>query len=490
MKPRSEFEAYSLYHYGMDRNGVSFPVNFISWGSGMDGLYVYLLLPLVGLGLSPMVVRLPMAIAGVCTLSLVYVLGRKCIGPRFGLLAMFLVTISPWHIMLSRFGLNDNILAFVFTLGAAILVFSRRENYCFPSAMAVFGVTLYAYGAAYVATPIFLILATIYFIRSSRLTPAKMALGWAIFLLAALPIALFVAVNVFGWNSIQIGPLTIPRLPVKPRFQNMGILFSPDIWASLGSNLKYLWDVLWRQTDGLIWNAMARYGYAYPGAILIGSVGLVIYIFYLRRRAAGPLWILPIWLAAALSLGVAMETNINRLNLLFLPILFMMAAVLEFLFWRFKLIAWAAVLGYAILAFLFVRVYLGGKYAQMASEAFIDGIVPALQSVSRYPDAPVCVTDQAGVSYVYMLWVAPSDPREYLPTIRYFDPNAQFRIAEKFERFTFGIDNCAPAENEIYILKSETPPLGNGEYRVETYALFHVYIPAELEGKSNDGTPS
>ena len=479
-------DAYSLYHYGVDHNGVSFPVNFIAWGSGQDGLYIYFVMPFIGLGLTPLVERLPMALTGVLTLVLVYVIGRKCIGNRFGLCAMFLLAISPWHIMMSRWGLNDNILPFVFTLGVAMLVFSRPENFWYPAAMAVFGLSLYAYGAAYVGTPVFILLATIYLFRSRLLAPGKFLLGCAVFILVAAPIALFVAVNTFGWDSIPLGLMTIPRLPVKARFQNMAILFSPDILQSLGDNLKYAWDVLWKQTDGLIWNSMARYGYAYPGAVLIGGAGLIAYIFHLRRRAAGPLWILPIWLAAAFTVGLAMESNINRLNLLFIPILFMMAAGLEFLFQKVKIVAWAGVAGYIGLAILFARVYLGGRYSEMAGDAFIEGIVPALQSVSRYPDAPVCVTDQAGVSYVYMLWVEPDDPRNYLSAIEYLDPDAQFRIARKFGRFTFGIRNCAPSGNAIYILKTETPPAGTVEYRIETYASFTVYIPEGLVPKPAD----
>jgi len=479
-------DAYSLYHYGVDHNGVSFPVNFIAWGSGQDGLYTYFVMPFTGLGLSPLVERLPMAIAGVLTLVLVYVIGRKCAGPRFGLLAMFFTAISPWHIMMSRWGLNDNILPFVFTLGVAMLVFSRPENYWYPAAMAVFGLSLYAYGAAYVGTPVFLLLATIYLIRSRLLAPGKLLLGCAVFILAAIPIALFVAVNTFGWESIHLGLMTIPRLPVKARFQNMAILFSPDIFKSLGENLKYMWDVLWKQTDGLIWNSMTRYGYAYPGAVMFGGAGFLAYVFYLRRRTTGPIWILPIWLAAAFAVGLAMESNINRLNLLFIPILFMMAALLDFLFQRFKLAAWAAVAGYLGLAVLFARVYLGGRYSEMASEAFLEGFVPALQSASRYPDAPVCVTDQAEVSYVYILWVEPDDPRNYLSTIEYFSPNAQFRKARIFDRYTFGIRNCAPAENAIYILTSETPPAGDVKYRIETYAAFTIYIPEGLVPKPED----
>ncbi len=479
-------DAWSLYHYGVDHNGVSFPVNFVAWGSGQDGLYAYLVMPFTGLGLSPLAERLPMAIAGVLTLILVYVIGRKCVGPRFGLLAMFLTAISPWHVMMSRWGLNDNILPFVFALGVAMLVFTRPENYWYPAAMAVFGLSLYAYGAAYVGTPVFILLATIYLFRIRLLAPRKFLLGCAVFILMAAPIALFVAVNTFGWDSIHLGLMTVPRLPVKARFQNMAILFAPDILKSLGENLKYLWDVLWKQTDGLIWNSIARYGYAYPGAVLFGGAGFLAYVFNLRRRAATPVWILPFWLAAALAIGLAMETNINRLNLLFLPILFMMAAVLDFLFQHFKPVAWAAVAGYLGLAILFTRVYLGGRYSEMAGEAFLEGFVPALQSASRYPDAPVCVTDQAEVSYVYILWVEPDDPRNYLPTIEYFDPNAQFRKARKFGRFTFGIRNCAPVENAIYILTFETPPAGDVNYRIETYAAFRVYIPEGLVPKPAD----
>ncbi|HSR34126.1 MAG TPA: hypothetical protein VLY63_26465, partial [Anaerolineae bacterium] len=53
-------EARNLYLYGKDRNGIGYPVKFISWGSGQDVLYSYLLIPLVATaGLSPVVVRLP-----------------------------------------------------------------------------------------------------------------------------------------------------------------------------------------------------------------------------------------------------------------------------------------------------------------------------------------------------------------------------------------------------------------------------------------------
>lgn len=41
------FDAYSLYHYGIDRAGVSWPVYLIAWGSGQSALLTYLTIPWV-----------------------------------------------------------------------------------------------------------------------------------------------------------------------------------------------------------------------------------------------------------------------------------------------------------------------------------------------------------------------------------------------------------------------------------------------------------
>jgi 4-amino-4-deoxy-L-arabinose transferase-like glycosyltransferase len=470
-------EAYALYHYGVDRNAVSFPVNFISWGSGQDALYIYCVLPFMGLGLSPIVERLPMALAGVLTLPLVFWIGRRCVHARFGLLAMFLVAISPWHIMLSRWGLNDNILTFCFVAAVAALVQSRKDNYWFFIASVLFGICLYAYGAAYVAVPIFFFGACVYFLLDRRVTIRTMLLGCASLAAVATPIALFLAVNSLGWNPIQWGPITIPRFPVKPRYEHMGIIFSPDLLQSLVSNLNSTWNVLWLQTDEFIWNTLPRYGYGYPGALLIACAGLVVYLAIVRRESAGPHGIIPLWLISGLAIGMVQEVNVNRLNVLFIVILMLMAFVLDFLFRRFRWLAWGAILGYIGLALIFTRMYLGGRYAEMASEAYLDGFVPALQSAVQDRKSPICVTDHVVQPYVYALWAEPGDPREYVPTLVYSNPNTQFRTVAKITRFTFGIQRCEKTADTIYVLWDEMPPADKTNYREEVFARFHVYFP-------------
>ncbi|MBR4151027.1 MAG: glycosyltransferase family 39 protein, partial [Firmicutes bacterium] len=107
------YEAWALLTAGVDRCGKSWPVLFISWGSGQNVLMSYLAMPFIALfGLSEWTLRLPNAISGCLTLFVFWRLAYRCGGRRFGLLALFLLTVNPWHIMMSRWALESNLLPF------------------------------------------------------------------------------------------------------------------------------------------------------------------------------------------------------------------------------------------------------------------------------------------------------------------------------------------------------------------------------------------
>ncbi|MBE0680533.1 MAG: glycosyltransferase family 39 protein [Anaerolineales bacterium] len=129
----SAVDAYYLYHYGVDRNGISYPVHFIAWGSGQSLLYGYLLIPFVASGLNPITTRLPMLLLGVLTLPIMYLVGYRTAGRRFALIAVFLLAVSPWHIMMSRWGLEDNTLPFVFLVGYLCMLLSTRNNHWYAA---------------------------------------------------------------------------------------------------------------------------------------------------------------------------------------------------------------------------------------------------------------------------------------------------------------------------------------------------------------------
>ena len=67
------YEAWSILNYGIDRNGVSYPVHLIAWGSGQNIAYSWLCMPFIALfGLSELTVRLPMALVGCISVVLFY----------------------------------------------------------------------------------------------------------------------------------------------------------------------------------------------------------------------------------------------------------------------------------------------------------------------------------------------------------------------------------------------------------------------------------
>lgn len=56
------YNAWALLHYGVDSSGYHNPVYFTAWGSGMNALESYLMIPFVALfGTGTAVLRLPQA---------------------------------------------------------------------------------------------------------------------------------------------------------------------------------------------------------------------------------------------------------------------------------------------------------------------------------------------------------------------------------------------------------------------------------------------
>ena len=128
--------------------------------------------------------------------------------------------------------------------------------------------------------PVFLLLALIHGVRH-RLWPARTIL-WAAgtFVLVALPIGLFLAINSFGWQSIRTPILSIPRLTGVPRFQSMGNLhlFSAEFLRQAATNLGQAAELFRSQDDGLIWNAIPGYGILYGLSTLLALAGLALLV--------------------------------------------------------------------------------------------------------------------------------------------------------------------------------------------------------------------
>lgn len=476
----SGVDAFSLYRFGMDRNGVSYPVHFISWGSGQNALYAYVLIPFIAVGgLTPFTVRLPMLLSGLLTLSLVYFVADRTWGEKFALLVLFLFAISPWHIVLSRWGLESNFLPFLFLLGYACLLKSTANNHWFIVASACFAFCLYAYGTAYVAVPVFLFCAVLILLRSKRVSVRNLIIGLTVLAAIGLPIGLFVLINTLQLDSLHVGIFTIPRLPSPPRYETMGAVFSPNPALALAGNLLSMLYLLGRQTDGLVWNTVEPYGYFYTLTFPLTLIGVAQLARSHNPAKAPERLLLLSWLLASVMIGLLQPVNINRLNLIFIPLILCIALPLLWLAERWRM-ALVLIVGVFLIGFVaFTRDYHDAQYREQANRAFFTGLLPALELARQagMSDTPICVTGSINMPYVFVLFSEQMNPADYLEEIKYLDPRAPFRQVRALGRYTFGRQHCLPDRRTIYILDEEAPLYVDIQYTVSRFGNYAVYVP-------------
>lgn len=476
----SGVDANSLYRFGVDRNGISYPVSFISWGSGQNALYAYVLIPFIAFGgLTPNMVRLPMLLSGILTLTLVYFVAMQTMNKKFALIALFLLAISPWHIILSRWGLESNFLPFVFLIGYACLLKSRVDNKWFITSCLFFALCLYTYGAAYAAIPVFLVCTVPVLLQAKRVSRRNLIVGFLVLAIVGAPIALFLLVNTLHLNPIQLSFITIPRLPSQPRYETMTAIFNDNLFQKVTQNLFVLIKLLWGQTDGLVWNTVEPYGYFYRFTFPLAIIGAVWLVCKSNRLPEQSL--LLCWIVASLPIGILQPVNINRINLIFIPLIFCIAIFLTWLEEHLKVALIVAICAFFIGFVLFTRDYHGAAYRQEADKAFFMGLLPALDFVHQASDNdnPICVTGQVDMPYIFALFSERMNPSDYLDTVKYVNPKAPLREVRSFGRYTFGLEHC-PREDRstIYILSAEEqPPRQDIRYKVTSFNNYRVYVP-------------
>ena len=135
----SAYEAFSLTQTGCDKWGNPWPVYFPAWGSGQNVLLAYLTIPVIkAFGLSIFAARLVPLLLGLLTLPLFYYCLRP-LGRYPALLGLLLLAVAPWHFMLSRWGLESNLLPFWMLLGCTTLsraISTQRRRWIYSLAAA------------------------------------------------------------------------------------------------------------------------------------------------------------------------------------------------------------------------------------------------------------------------------------------------------------------------------------------------------------------
>ena len=138
------YNAYSLWKTGADEYGTKWPLSLRSFDDYKPPLYAYLTAPIVGIfGLGEVTTRLLSAVAGVVSIGLVYLITKKLVGEKQGLVAAGLMAIEPWAIFYSRGAWEAN-LSLTLVLATIWLILEKK----YTSGLVLAGVNVFAYHSA------------------------------------------------------------------------------------------------------------------------------------------------------------------------------------------------------------------------------------------------------------------------------------------------------------------------------------------------------
>ena len=142
------YEAYSILRTGLDTSGYPFPVYLTAWGSGMNALESYLMMPFIALfGLEAWAVRLPQLIVAVLSLIAAYDVMKRLIDRWAALCGLFLLAVCPWHILLSRWGLESNLAPGFLLFGLCFFLRGLEDHRFFLLSALMYGLSLYIHGS-------------------------------------------------------------------------------------------------------------------------------------------------------------------------------------------------------------------------------------------------------------------------------------------------------------------------------------------------------
>lgn len=457
------YEAWALLNHGTDSVGYHNPVYFTSWGSGMNALEIYMMLPFVALfGTATTALRLPQAIVGCLSLFAVYGFGKRAFGRRFALGALAVLALCPWHIIMSRWAMESNLAPGFLLFGLYCFVRGLTcTRWLYASAVA-YGLSLYAYATIWPIVPLIVLLQVGYALAYRKLYVKKLLGPAVILFLFALPLLWFLGVQMGFLSEIRTAVFSIPKML---EFRGNEISLS-----HIGENLRTAWRVLWNQCDSSSWTEQMPFGLYYPFWLPLAALGL--YALVTESLSAvkqhvftfQPFILFNLFGAVVLC-ALIEEVNVVRMNAIHIPILLCIAYGIYFLCRNFGL--WIKVLFCLLygICFLLFGWQTVTTYNDAIRADFNEGLRQAVVYAQQVRgDLPVFVNGNAYYSQVLLFAEVP--PSEFShDDVRHFDG------------ITMGYDSSSPYQAVYVIPFVQQESYAKQGYSITPFALWATAIP-------------
>lgn len=318
--------ASSIANTGKDMYGVSFPVYLEAWGfAGQSVMLAYLTAFCIKLfGMSMFSIRLPMLLISLISIIVFYDFTKRIFkDKKIALLAMFLLSITPWHILQSKWAIDCNMFPH-FALFAIYFLYrgvTERKLFIYIS-MIFFGLSMYTYGVSIYFIPLFLLISAIYLLINKKINIKELIICILIYMLIFTPLFIMYLINFLKIDKqINLGIFTITYFAESTRTSDM-LLFSNNILNQLLKNIISLLSVIFTQYDNLPWNATSVFGTTYHISIIFIIIALINYFKKKEKNIGVKFFVL--WFVFSLFVGIFINgTNINRLNIIWYPLIFL-----------------------------------------------------------------------------------------------------------------------------------------------------------------------
>lgn len=442
------YNTWSMMTAGIDSRGYHAPVYFIAWGSGMNVLYAYLAMPFFLLfGPSIAVFRLPQALVSLGSVYAFYVLGRELFDRKTGYFLAFALAINPWSIMNARFGLESTLAPgmILFALTFLVLGLKKNPNHLLVSALFM-AASLYSYALTWIFLPLILLMILLFYWKRIPRKPVTF-LSAALLFTAAVPLLLFLAINLGYMSEINTPFFSIPRL-ISFRGEELDL-------RHLFQNITALAEAVLCQYVGESHVASPLVGAYYKFTTPFFIFGILLHIVKLIRnykRGDNDLqYLFLICLVSAVTAALLQQIiSTAHMNMIHIPLIFygVYGITQAALYTKSRLLVPACLIFFSISFVVFTWDY----STHPDSHFYDDTTVEALEEAKHLaaPDQTITIVGYTTIQCGVWMWLEKPEPVNFYTNVAYIDDPAWGQIGS-YGRFQYVYSIDQITGEDIYI---------------------------------------
>ena len=229
--------------------------------------------------------------------------------------------------------------------------------------------------------------------------------------------------------------MTIPRM-VENRYETVTTLFSGNVLVNSLNNFKDSVLMLIKQNDKLPWNAIESYGIIYLFSVPFTVIG-IISEFKKKEKYSE---IIKVWSIVAFIMLFICEANINRCNIIMIPIIYYTIMGISEVIKEVKFIKIVILSIYILFFIAFEMTYYLIDFNEYSTfEANVEEVVEYVEELEDVDKIyfPYNIKEP----YIYVLFYSQTEPQTYIDTVQKKNENGTFENIRAFGKYEFYLPN-------------------------------------------------